>query len=73
MIRLDEIREKALKDLQRYEALMLNLATAKIYDRTGAIVDAGVLNAPFAEYKTLDDYPADSYLLCRTGMPVTAF
>ena len=49
------------------------LATAEIYDRMEAIVDAGVPNVVLAEYKTPDNYPADSCPLCRAGMPVTAF
>ena len=49
------------------------LATAEIYDRMEAMVDAGVPNVALAEYKAPDNYPADSCPLCRAGMPVTAF
>ena len=49
------------------------LATAEIYDRMEALVDAGVPNVALAEYKAPDNYPADSCPLCRAGMPVTAF
>ncbi|MSO81799.1 MAG: hypothetical protein EXQ53_00675 [Acidobacteria bacterium] len=49
------------------------LATAEIYDRMEAIVDAGVPNVALAEYKAPDNYRADSCPLCRAGMPVTAF
>jgi orotate phosphoribosyltransferase len=49
------------------------LATAEIYDRTEAIVDAGVPNVALAEYKAPDNYPAEACPLCRAGMPVTTF
>ena len=49
------------------------LATAEIYDRMEAQVDANVPNIALAEYKAPDNYPADSCPLCGTGMPVTAF
>jgi orotate phosphoribosyltransferase len=49
------------------------LATAEIYDRLEALVDASVPNVALAEYKAPDNYPADSCPLCRAGTPVTAF
>ena len=49
------------------------LATAEIYDRMEAIVDAGVPNVALAEYKAPHNYPADACPLCRAGIPVTAF
>ena len=49
------------------------IATAEIYDRMEAIVDAGVPNVALAEYKAPDNYPAGACPLCRAGMPVTAF
>jgi orotate phosphoribosyltransferase len=49
------------------------LATAEIYDRMEAMVDAGVPNVALAEYKAPDNYPADACPLCRSGVPVTAF
>ena len=49
------------------------LATAEIYDRMEALVDASVPNVALAEYKAPDNYPADSCPLCRAGKPVTAF
>ncbi|MBF8301692.1 MAG: Pribosyltran protein [Acidobacteria bacterium] len=49
------------------------LATAEIYDRMEAIVDAGVPNVALAEYKAPDNHPADTCPLCRTGTPVTTF
>lgn len=49
------------------------LATAEIYDRMEAMVDAGVPNVALAEYKAPDNYPADACPLCRAGMPVTSF
>ena len=49
------------------------LATAEIYDRMEAIVDAGVPNFALAEYKAPDNFPADACPLCQAGMPVTTF
>ena len=49
------------------------IATAQIYDRMEAIVDAGVPNVTLAEYKAPDNYPADACPLCRAGKPVTTF
>ena len=49
------------------------LATAEIYDRMEAMVDAGVPNVALAEYKAPDNYPADACPLCRAGMPVSTF
>lgn len=49
------------------------LATAEIYDRMEALVDASVPNVALAEYKAPDNYPADSCPLCQTGVPVAAF
>ena len=49
------------------------IATAEIYDRMEAMVDAGVPNVALAEYKAPDNYPADACPLCRAGTPVTAF
>src|SRR6185503_17484207 len=43
------------------------LATAEIYDRMEAIVDAGVPNFALAEYKAPENYSADSCPLCRSG------
>jgi orotate phosphoribosyltransferase len=49
------------------------LATAEIYDRLEAIVDAGVPNFALAGYKAPENYPADTCPLCRAGMAVTSF
>lgn len=49
------------------------LATAEIYDRMEAIVDAGMPNFALAEYKAPDNVPAKSCPLCHAGVPVTAF
>ena len=49
------------------------LATAEIYDRLEAIVDAGVPNFALAGYKAPENSPADSCPLCRAGMAVTSF
>jgi orotate phosphoribosyltransferase len=49
------------------------IATAQIYDRMEAIVDAGVPNFALAEYKAPDNVPAERCPMCRAGMPVTTF
>jgi orotate phosphoribosyltransferase len=49
------------------------LATAEIYDRMEAIVDAGVPNFALAEYKAPENIPADQCPMCRVGTPVTTF
>jgi orotate phosphoribosyltransferase len=49
------------------------LATAEIYDRLEAVVDAGVPNFTLAEYKAPDNYPAERCPLCRSAVPVTTF
>ena len=49
------------------------IATAEIYDRMEAMVDAGVPDVALAEYKAPDNYRADACPLCRAGTPVTAF
>jgi orotate phosphoribosyltransferase len=49
------------------------VATAEIYDRMEAIVDAGVPNFALAEYKAPDNFPADSCPLCRAGVPIETF
>lgn len=49
------------------------IATAEIYDRMEAIVDAGVPNVALAEYKAPENIPADRCPLCTAGVPVTTF
>ena len=49
------------------------LATAEIYDRMEAMVDAGVPNVALAEYKAPDNVPAARCPLCQAGVPVTTF
>ncbi len=49
------------------------IATAEIYDRMEAMIDAGVPNVALAEYKAPDNYPAAVCPLCRAGTPVTTF
>jgi orotate phosphoribosyltransferase len=49
------------------------LATAEIYDRMEAMVDAGVPNVALAEYKAPDNVPAEQCPLCKAGVPVTTF
>ena len=49
------------------------LATAELYDRMEATVDAGVPNVALAEYKAPENYPADRCPLCKAGVPITTF
>lgn len=49
------------------------VATAEIYDRMEAMVDAGAPNVALAEYKAPENYPAEACPLCRAGTPVTTF
>ena len=49
------------------------VATAEIYDRMEAMVDAGVPNFTLAEYKAPENVPADDCPLCRAGVPVASF
>jgi orotate phosphoribosyltransferase len=49
------------------------LATAEIYDRMEALVDAGVPNFALAEYKAPENYPEQACPMCQAGIPVTAF
>jgi orotate phosphoribosyltransferase len=49
------------------------IATAEIYDRMEAMVDAGVPNFALAEYKAPDNVQAEQCPMCRAGMPVTTF
>jgi orotate phosphoribosyltransferase len=49
------------------------LATAEIYDRMVATIDAGVPNFALAEYKAPDNVPAAECRLCQAGVPVTTF
>ena len=49
------------------------VATAEIYDRMEAIVDAGVPNFALAEYKAPDNFPVASCPLCRAGVPIVTF
>jgi len=49
------------------------LATAEIYDRLEAVVDAGVPNFSLAEYRAPENYPAHACPLCQSGVPVTSF
>lgn len=49
------------------------LATAEIYDRMEAMVDAGVPNVALAEYKAPDNVPAERCPLCKAGVPMTSF
>lgn len=49
------------------------VATAQIYDRMEALVDAGVPNIALAEYRAPENYAADACPQCKAGMPITAF
>jgi len=49
------------------------LATAEIYDRMEAVVDAGVPNIALAEYRAPDNTPAEHCPLCKAGVPITTF
>ena len=49
------------------------IATAEIYDRMEALVDAGVPNFALAEYKAPDNVPAAQCPMCRAGTPITTF
>jgi orotate phosphoribosyltransferase len=49
------------------------VATAEIYDRLEAVVDAGVPNFSLAEYRAPENYPATRCPLCQSGVPVTSF
>ena len=49
------------------------LASAELYDRMEAMIDAGVPNVALAGYKAPSNYPAGACPLCRAGMPITAF
>jgi orotate phosphoribosyltransferase len=49
------------------------LATAEIYDRLEAMVDAGAPNFALAEYKAPENHPADTCPLCRAGVPIAQF
>ena len=49
------------------------VATAEIYDRMEAMMDAGTPNFALAEYKAPENYPALSCPLCASQTPVTSF
>jgi orotate phosphoribosyltransferase len=49
------------------------IATMEIYDRSEAVVDAGVPNIALAEYKAPANYKAADCPLCKAGMAVTRF
>jgi orotate phosphoribosyltransferase len=49
------------------------LATAEIYDRLEAVMDAGVPNFALAEYKAPENYPSDACPLCQAGVAIAAF
>lgn len=49
------------------------IATAEIYDRMEAIVDAGAPNIALAEYKASENYPAEACPLCHANVPMTTF
>jgi orotate phosphoribosyltransferase len=73
----DDIRNTG-QTLARCAALVRDaggtvIGTVEIYDRQKALVDLGVPNIALAEFRTPDNYPAESCPLCAAGVPVTAF
>jgi orotate phosphoribosyltransferase len=55
------------------EAGGVPVATAEIYDRLEALVNAGVPNYALAEYRAPENYPASSCPMCEAGVAVTKF
>lgn len=49
------------------------LATAEIYDRMEAMVDAGVPNVALAEYKAPENVAAEGCPMCAARVPITTF
>lgn len=49
------------------------IATAQIYDRMEAMVDAGVPNFALAEYKAPENHAAADCPMCKAGMPIASF
>ena len=49
------------------------VATAQIYDRMEAVVDAGVPNYALAEYRAPANYAESDCPLCRSGQAITTF
>ena len=49
------------------------VATAEIYDRMEALVDAGVPNVALAEYKAPENYASGACPQCQVGVPITSF
>lgn len=74
---VDDVRNTG-KTFERARAVIEDaggqvIATAEIYDRMEAVVDAGVPNYALAEYKAPDNYVAGECPLCRAGEPITTF
>jgi orotate phosphoribosyltransferase len=49
------------------------IATAELYDRMEATVDAGAPNFSLAEYKATENYPAAACPMCKSAVPITTF
>ncbi len=49
------------------------VATIEIYDRSEAVVDAGVPNIALAEYPASENYKAADCPMCKAGTPITRF
>jgi orotate phosphoribosyltransferase len=49
------------------------IATAELYDRMEATVDAGAPNFALAEYKAPENYPAGACPMCKSAVPITTF
>jgi len=74
---VDDIRNTG-QTLSRCAALVREsggtvVATAQIYDRMEAFVDAGVQNFALAEYKAPENHPVAQCPQCQAGVPVTRF
>jgi orotate phosphoribosyltransferase len=49
------------------------VATAQIYDRMEALVEAGAPNIALAEYKAPENHAAGACPQCKAGVPITSF
>lgn len=49
------------------------IATAEIYDRMEAMIEAGVPNFALAEYKAPENHPSGDCPLCQAGVPIASF
>ena len=49
------------------------LATAEIYDRSEAVIDAGVPNFALADYKAPPNYRVEECPMCKAGLSIARF